>query len=406
MLNLMIQVSMLMSGLLINFITPMVFGISAYGEFIAANALVFLIHKTIDIISEPLIRFTEPAHLIFVSLVFNTIVIILFFVLDELLNIGSSPLLLAMLLSSSIMLSLHALARKHTLLMFQCTVIILFILLLLLADDWGFSIEQVMQMSTLLPAAIAIAYIVITGAGLPTGAEFRHVLVNLWRNLPQLISLTAVYNSLTNVLPLILSFTLNARDLGIFKVATSVVQSASALFPINIRAIFMRMAKDGDNLFPVLSRVSLFYFSVVGIVLLAVGVVWPHLSHYVALAALFPTLYWAMLAERYWISRQETKITTRINLVGCVCIIVIATQVDTLDLALLLYASSLAFYALCLALLRSRHGGCIVPILASAPCVVFFGAWIAFAYLALVAALQLFWNRLNFHDIRLLSRSI
>lgn len=396
---------MLLSGLLINFITPAFFGITAYGEFIAANALVFLIHKTIDIISEPLIRFTRHAHLIFVSLALNLVVIAVFFIIDEIFSIGSSVLLLAMLLSSSVILSLHALVRKRAVLAFQLAVAAIFVLLLMQSRRFGFTIEQIMALSTLIPASFAIAFIIINGSGLPTGVEFRVAIRGLIRSVPQLLSITAVYNILTNALPLILSFTLGARDLGIFKIATSVVQSANALFPINTRAIFTAMVKGGENLFPALSRVAIFYFSLVGITLLAIGLIFPEISHYMVLAAVFPALYWTMLAERYWIAQNEIKTVATINLIVAVLVVIAANHTDSLHMALLLYAIGFALYGLRLAMVR-MEGKRAIPILILCPVAVVFGPWAGIASLALAAGLQLFWNRLNFQDIRLISRSI
>lgn len=396
---------MLLSGLLVNFITPAVFGITAYGEFIAANALVFLLHKTIDIISEPLIRFTRHGHLIFVSLAFNLTIITIFFIVDEIFSIGSSILLLAMLLSSSVILSLHALVRKRAVLVFQLAVVAIFVLLLMQSRRFGFTIEQVMALSTLVPASFAIAFIIITGSGLPTGVEFRVALRGLIRSVPQLLSITAVYNILTNALPLILSFTLGARDLGVFKIATSVVQSANALFPINTRAIFTAMVNGGENLFPALSRVAIFYFALVGIAMLGVGIVIPEIAHYMALASVFPALYWTMLAERYWIAQNEIKTVATINLIVGALIVLVASQTHSLHMAFLLYATGFALYGLRLAMVRGAHRH-VVPILFLCPVAVVFGPWVGIGTLALAAGLQLFWNRLNFQDIRLISRSI
>lgn len=405
MLNLAIQLSMLASGLLVNFITPAVFGVAAYGQFIAANALVFLIHKTVDIISEPLITFTAHAHLIFVSLTLNLVVVVLFCVVDEYVGIGSSTLLLSMLLSSSVILSLHALVRKRAVLVFQIAVVALFVLLLSQSRRFGLTIEQVMEISTLLPASFAVAYILVSGAGLPTREEFTGALMGMVRAMPRLLSVTAVYNLLTNALPLILSFLLGARELGIFKIASSVVQSANAMFPINTRAILTAMVKGGDaQLWPALSRVALFYFSGAGMAFLLVGLLFPELAHYMALAALFPALYWTMLAERYALAQQRSRAVARINLLIGSGVVVAATLTTEVAFAMVLYAVGFALYGLRLAALEGNRR--IMPVLALAPLAVYFGPFAGLGYLALVALLQLVWNRLNFQDIRLVSRSI
>ena len=71
MLNLLVQLATLINGLMFNFLAPAVYGLAGYGEFIALNALVFLVHRSLTIISEPLIRFTEPSQLIYSSFLLN-----------------------------------------------------------------------------------------------------------------------------------------------------------------------------------------------------------------------------------------------------------------------------------------------------------------------------------------------
>ncbi len=51
MFNLLIQALTLLSGLVVNFVIPGLYGLEAYGAFIKANVLVFLFQKLLDIIN-------------------------------------------------------------------------------------------------------------------------------------------------------------------------------------------------------------------------------------------------------------------------------------------------------------------------------------------------------------------
>jgi hypothetical protein len=378
---------------------------ATYGEFIAANALVLLLHRLSDIIIEPLVRFTDRTQLIFISLLFNSIIVILFFILDEMFSLGSSLLMLSLLLSSSVLLSMHAMMHRRAILIFQASMAGLYMLLLCLAPKWGFNIEQVMEMSTIFPASFAVAYVIIAGANLPNSTELRLAYGIMKKSLTQVLSLNAASTMLTHGLPFLLSFTLGVRELGIFKIATSVIQSGMALFPINARSIFSAMVQGAENLWPSLSRVAVFYFALMGMVLFVASLFDPRIAPYIQLAAVFPVFYWVMLAERYWQSRQEIKALTTINLVVAAIILVAASQTFSLHLAILLYAMGFSLYGLRLAMIRMQEKR-MAPILILCPVAVYLGPDASMAYLALTAAYQLLLNRLSFKDIRLMWRGI
>jgi hypothetical protein len=113
MLNALIQLVTLLNGLMFNFLAPAVYGMGAYGEFIALNAWVFLVHKSMTIISEPLIRFTTDVTLIYGALSINGCVFLVFLLIQQWVPIGSPLLLGGMLLSASVMLALQALRLRR-----------------------------------------------------------------------------------------------------------------------------------------------------------------------------------------------------------------------------------------------------------------------------------------------------
>lgn len=413
MLNLAIQLSTLLSGLLINFVTPAVFGLTAYGEFIAANALIFLIHKTVDIAIDPLIKFAENNHhVLFISLVLNIVVFMVFALLHVLTGLGSPLLLLSMLLSSSVILSMHAMRQKTALLLFQLAVVILFVGLVAWSylNAFALPIVRILEASALIPALIAVVYLVIAGEGLPARGEFKRIMRAVVRAAPQLLSVTLVYNIMTNALPLLLSFMLSARDLGIYRIASSVVQSANALFPINTRAIFAALVKDEarTSLWGALSRIAVFYFSLAGAGVLLVGILFPQLAHYTLLAVCFPSLYFAVVTERYLIASGQARKVARINWFVGVLVLVTAAFQHQLIQIWMLYACAFALYAICLAITTGAAKR-MLPVFILCPITMtltLISPWAGVAYLALTAILQVIWNRLSFQDIKLVWRGI
>jgi hypothetical protein len=375
MLNLAIQFVTILNGLLFNFATPAVFGVAAYGEFIAANAAVFLIAKTLDIVTEPLIRFTEHRHLLIVSLVLSILVTALFLIHPW----GSPLFLFSMLVASNAILAMHALARKRALLVFQSSVVLLFSILTALSylQEISLPIVRIMEFSIAFPTASCVLYLFATGVRIPPARVLFDALKQVVRLMPNLLSVTAVYNILTNALPLILATTLSARDFGIFRIATSVAQSASAVFPINTRAIFAAMVKSDvpATLWASLSRLAAFYFALVGMGMILLGVILPQIAHYMFLAAVAPILYWSMLAERYWLSRHAERTIITINLAVGAGILVAAHYAHDLHSAMLVYATGFALYALCLALIR-KEALRMVPIILFCPVAVALGPWV------------------------------
>lgn len=373
MINVVIQGLTLLCALLVNFVIPALYGLELYGAFIQANVLVFLFQKLTDISTEPLIGYVDHAMIFPVSMLIAACVWLVFWVIDSVASLGSTALLAAMLLSSSVMLSMYALRQQRRLVTYLVFFLAVFFALLILKErlEWALSIVDILFWTNLLPASLAALALLHSGARLPSRQTVGPLLASVARMAPGNFSVTLVFNLFTNLLPYILSKTLPLRDLGLFRVVTAVIQSATAVFPINTKAIFVQLVGSDDRAaqFRILLAWSLLYFAGLGLVALMAGRVDGRLVPYLALVASLPTLYWAVLAERYMQATKRRRELVVANLaVGSVAL-VCAFLVETIGQAVLYYALGLSAYAGWLLVLNRRTVSlsASIPVIGLAP---------------------------------------
>lgn len=358
MINVVIQALTLVCGLLVNFVIPALYGLELYGAFIQANILVFLFQKLTDISTEPLIGHVDPAMIFPVSMLIAGAVWFVFWVADRVVSLGSPALLAAMLLSSSAMLSMYALRKPRRLVAYLLFFLVVFFTLLILKErlDWQLSIVEILFWTNLLPALLAALALLGSGVRLPSAQEVRPLLASVARTAPGNFSVTLVFNLFTNLLPYILSKTLPLRDLGLFRVVSAVIQSATTIFPINTKAIFVGLVESDDRTgqFRILLAWSLLYFAGIGLLALVAGSVAPRLLPYLALVASLPTLYWAVLAERHLQASGQRRRLMAVNLAVGGLALAAAFLVQTIDQAVAYYAVGLSAYAGWLLFLERR----------------------------------------------------
>lgn len=373
MINVAIQALTLLCALLVNFVIPALYGLELYGAFIQANILVFLFQKLTDISTEPLIGHVDHAMIFPVSMLIAACVWLVFWAIDSVASLGSTALLAAMLLSSSVMLSMYALRQQRRLVAYLMFFLTVFFTLLILKErlDWALSIVDILFWTNLLPALLASLALLRSGARLPSRQTFGPLLAGVARVAPGNLSVTLVFNLFTNLLPYILSKTLPLRDLGLFRVVTAVIQSATTIFPINTKAIFVRLvgSEDRAGQFRILLAWSLLYFAGLGLLTLVAGRVDARLVPYLALVASLPTLYWAVLAERYLQATKRRRALVVANLAVGGVALAGAFLVETVAQAVVYYAIGLSVYASWLLLLNRSTVSLFasIPVVALAP---------------------------------------
>lgn len=356
MVNLLIQVLTLISGLVVNFVIPGLYGLDAYGAFIKANVLVFLFQKLLDIVNEQLIASVEAEYILVTSLFMATLIFLLFSVVSLVDDIGNPLLLSVMLLSSACLLSLFGLRLQRWIVGYLVLFLCVFFVLLFISYQQilPLSIVDILLLTNLIPCLFAVAVLFSHGAKLPVGRQLLSTCKNVLFLLPRMVSITLVFNLFTNILPYILSKSLPVRDLGLFRVIVSIIQSATSLFPINVRAVFVAFVSGGQRQeqYRIIMSVALFYFALVGLSGYAVGWLFPQYSAYLAMLPCLPVLYWAVVTERYLVASGLHRKVIIANLVlGVLAVAGMILFVQDLKQAELFYALGFSAYLLFLHLL-------------------------------------------------------
>jgi len=379
-INVAIQILTLLSGMLVNFVVPALYGLESYGDFIKANILVFVFHKLSDIVNEPLISHVEGRYVFATSLLMGGVVMLLFLIANRVDPIGNPLLLGVMLVSSCCLLSMYALRQQSRLIIFLIVFLAVFGILLALKmlADWKLSIVDVLVWTNFVPGLFAALGLVLSGSRLPPGKQFISTIGNAFAMLPRMISVTLVFNLLTNILPYILSKTLPVRDLGLFRVVTSIIQSATSLFPVNTKAIFVAFVEgeQREALLKVIMSASLLYFSLLGVFGYMLAWMVPKLGPYLVLVASLPVLYWAVVSERYLLASGSRRPVIIANLIVGVLAVVAVIFVQDLKQAEIFYGLGFAAYALVLhACCQSHlHQGVMYWVVILSPCVIWLQA--------------------------------
>ena len=348
MIGVLVQVLSLFSGLMVNFLTPFIFGVESYGLFIKMNILVYVFHRFSDISSESLIALNVEGCLFLQSLVFNVFYFLTFLMAARFFEIGSPLLLAGMLLSSTVLLTLYSQKKIHMVMMFLFSVVFVFLALvgLIFAGLLSLSIEQLMIFSTY-PSALA-GFLVLTWLSRRELVRFSSY-SELWRAilmLPRMVSLTLVFNLLTNFLPYIATKILLPREVGTLRIMLAVVQSVSSIFPLNIKQIFSSMmgSANKQRLYISLMQVSVVYFLLIICGLLISTFLYPPVKGYVLLVPILPVFFWSMLTERYLQSCHLGGRLLVVNLFFAIGIFVAGIFCDSLDALILIYLVSIISY--------------------------------------------------------------
>ncbi|WP_321851212.1 hypothetical protein [Pseudomonas paraveronii] len=319
MFNLLIQALTLLSGLVVNFVIPGLYGLEAYGAFIKANVLVFLFQKLLDIINEQLIASVEAEYILVTSLFMAVLIFLLFSAMNLIDSIGNPLLLGVMLLSSACLLSLFGLRLQRWIVGYLMIFLCVFFSALLISYQkiLPLNIVDVLILTNLLPCLFAIAVLVCHGARLPMGKQLLSTCKNVVVLLPRMVSITLVFNLFTNILPFILSKSLPVRDLGLFRVSVSIIQSATSLFPINVRAVFVAFVSGGQRQeqYKIIMSTALLYFALAGLTGYAAGWLFPQYSAYLAMLPCLPVLYWSVVTERYLVACGLHRKVIVVNLI-------------------------------------------------------------------------------------------
>jgi hypothetical protein len=348
-LNPAIQCLILINALVVNFLVPIFYGVEIYGKFIQTNILVFVIHKFTDIVLEPLIAKIEPKYLFVTALITSFVVILIAQGINYFDPIGSSGLLVAMLLSSNCMLAMFAL-KLHRQLLLHLILIQGVFYTLFTCDYYGllsFTLLELLIWTNLAPTLISILGLSIHGARIPPIEKMGMAIATSLGQFPSNVSTTLVFNCLTNIFPYVFAKQMSALDVGMFRIITSILQSATSLFPINTKTIFVMFIESSKRSrhLQTLMIASLLYFSMIGVCTALLASYVPKLSLYLDMITALPLIFWVALLERYMQATGIRIPLIQTNLTVGLVAVIAAFFVKDLAQAKYLYAMSLAVYA-------------------------------------------------------------
>lgn len=347
MINIFIQILGLTSGLLLNFLVPLLFGLEQYGIFIKTNLLVFFFHKCIDLVSEPLLSVVDKASLLFVSLAVASIFFTAFLVANYFFTAGSVWLLGSMLWSNCVLLVMYAHMMQRWVLFYLC----LFIVIsfgLLFSRYFGLlyiSIEDALVYANFLPSSLCIILMLVKQKLVVRFCDLLRDCIKILRFLPSLLSLTLVNNLFTNILPFYLSFVFTPQLLGLFKVQISIAQSVGSIFPVNIKTIstyFLR--SERNQLLERTLKLSMNYFSVLALFGFAYMGLYEKKIGFAQMFMLLPVIHASVILERYLLGIALRKKLMVVNLLVSLITCGVVLYVQTINQMLLLYTLGVSLY--------------------------------------------------------------
>ena len=350
MMNLLIQILTLCSGLLINFLIPLLFGLEEYGLFIKANILVFFFHKLTDVVSEPLISNVEKKQLLPISLSFGVFILLVFQVINSFFQSGSTYLLSAMIWSNAILLLLFALNLRKLVVVYLSGFIAMFLTLLfsVYMHVIHLTITQVCSFTNFIPATLCLAY-TLTLKKVPFSYEgLVENFIKTIRIMPKLFSLTLVNNLFSNILLFYLSFIFPPQLLGLYRVQVSIVQSVVALFPINSKVLstYFLEATIESNFIEKLLLFSLNYFYLIALAGFLIVGIYQEKPEFSQVFLLLPIVHASIIVERYMLGRYMRQQLMMINIIITIFSCLTVLCIHTLDQMVILYSTGISLYLL------------------------------------------------------------
>ncbi len=355
--NLIVQALTLLSGLLVNFLFPVAFGLEAYGRFLQTLLATFVLQRLVDGASEPLIALCTGERIFTMALLANGAIAIVLAGATVLIGVKGLDLVLlaTMVLTSTVLLALHRNRMQRSLIAYLSAFVVAFVALTALARNRpeAVSLRDVLLWTNAASALLGLVLLGSSGRIRIDPRTFGRTLGSIATLMPRAVSSSLVANVLTTAYLLVCGYVLPARELAMLRVGTSIVQSATSLYPANMKAIFVAMGEDGaaQRLRDVL-RASFWLFltvasAVVGAVLLRTQPV-PGAS----LAFVAIPYFWAMCIERYLLMTRHAGALRVLNLVVAPTVLGAAYLfVASLDDALRFYAYAVAGWCVLLAFL-------------------------------------------------------
>lgn len=349
--NVLIQILIILSGSLVNFLIPLLFGLEQYGLFLKTNILVFFFHKLADLISEPLISIVDKKILFIASLTIGLVVFILFISVRSILAVaGGEWLLISMLWSNCVLLAMTAQNMKKSIIFYLSFFIIIFLILLFSTyfNLLSIAITKVLIFANIAPASICFSLLLFNNKIGSSLKGLSYNTIKILGFLPGLFSLTLVNNLFTNILPVYLSFIFPPQLLGLFKTQVSIAQAATMLFPVNTKMLLCYFTETTSSslLLEKMLKLSMNYFCIIALIGFSVMAIYEQKLEFAQILTILPIAHASIIVERYLLAKILRKQLMIINLIASFIICLAVLYLDTSNQMTLLYVCSISFYLL------------------------------------------------------------
>lgn len=377
MLTILMQALTFFSGLLVNFVIPVCWGVGEYGLFIKENIFVLMFHKLADLISEPLISLDGNVSLFSNAIVMGAFLLTLFWMLSCIapISMGSGWLLGCMVWSNCVLIVMHA-KSLHRWIVFYLILFIFFFLLGVIVRYYHFyevTIVQILELTNLVPAVVFFMALCLGKKIELSFLSFKATasnLISILKVTPKLFSLTLVNNLFTNILPCYVSFVFTPQALGLFKIQMSIAQMAVVVFPVSAKVISFYFYKYNSKLLLESTlRLSINYFSFIALCAYAYIAGYEKKFEISHIVLLLPVIHVSVILERYLLGSALRNRLIAINWYVAIISCLVIVCVHTLSEMIFLYSFSIVLYVfLMLTLIESSLSKLIIMSLSALSC--------------------------------------
>lgn len=358
-LNIVVQSLTLVNGLLVNFLFPALFGLKPYGELLQALLGTFVIHRLIDTMAEPLIGLCDGNTILPTALTINAaMAVLLTMAAVWLLATSVDAILLASMVgTSTILLSLHRNRRLDMIaaILLASSTALIGLSLARRAALFSIELRDILLITNLVGIVIGSAQLAIVSRNRNPRGGKRLLPAALLRLAPGALASSLVSNFLGTILVFILSTTLPARELAIFRIFTAMVQASASVFPASLKALFVSFTDpDAAGRIEKILTTSFWLFSPAA-VLAAIGSKWfPQWAVVLGGAAVAIPYFWALCLERYMQARCNRLRYRWLNVSLTAILIAASTKIENIAQGIVFYATAASIYCIALALMERR----------------------------------------------------
>lgn len=400
------QVLALASGLLVNFLYPLVFGLAHYGEFLKYALPTLVLHRVVDMASESLIALPmETGFFRFSAICVGLMGLVAFLALwlAGVTQFIDLRLFCSLLATSVIMLVLHRDRRFGALASYLAIFNVSFCGVTTIAATTGaLDLVDILVLTNLVGVIVGTFLLRgRVGEAMPLTSTTQ-TLTSVLKKIPNALGGTLSANAITNIFPLVVAGFLSAGELAKFRIFTSILQSSTSLFPLNTKSVLSLMREETHRLdFARWLDLAYWYFLLFAGGILVLSGFFPKWAIYGSAALMMIPFFWLVLLERYGITGGHSLALGKVGLIGLIvalltCALWVRTEAEAVTAMCMLIAIQTTMLAAILLSGKSRYLVFYAAVLLSALVILtILGSWKSAWVVLLAVAYGLAFMRLS-----------